>query len=396
MPFQIVRNDITAMKVDAIVNTANPEAVYARGTDSAVYRAAGSEKLLAARRELGSIAVGEAGITPAFALDAKYVIHTIGPIWQGGTHGESDQMRHCYENSLHLALKHGCESIAFPLISTGTYGFPKGEALQIALSAIREFLSKEEMTVYLTVFDRETFELSGKLFADINSYIDEHYVSDKLAEEYDAAPGTSIPLPSYGSEPLPMAALPPVPATPATESVQDKTFQTAKLSEEAQTTVPPAVIPKATKPLAEAHATTPEGVKPSAEVQSIIPTTAKQPAAARTAIRQPKPTKQPAIAPFTALPSAKRKNAAPQTFTQEEKLPSRCIPKFLRSKPKASMPERSIDNVIAELGETFQQRLLRLIDERELTDVEVYKRANLDRKLFSKIRCNAKDRKSVV
>ena len=183
MPFKIVRNDLTKMRADAIVNTANPEPLCAGGTDNAVYEAAGREKLLAERAKIGRMKAGEAALTPAFALDAKYIIHTVGPIWQGGQCGEARQIRLCYENSLRLALEYGCESIAFPLISTGVYGFPKNEALQIALSVFRDFLSEKDMLIYLVVFDRESFALSGKLFADIDSYIDENYVDEHIAAE---------------------------------------------------------------------------------------------------------------------------------------------------------------------------------------------------------------------
>ena len=160
MPFQIIRNDITKVKADAIVNTANPKPRIGRGTDSAIYAAAGEEQLIAARKKIGDIAPGQAVHTAAFALDAKYIIHTVGPVWVDGTHGERDTLRSCYENSLALADSLGCESIAFPLIATGTYGFPKDEALHIALSEIQRFLLTHEMKVTIVVFDRKALELS--------------------------------------------------------------------------------------------------------------------------------------------------------------------------------------------------------------------------------------------
>lgn len=338
MPFQIVRNDITSMKADAVVNTANPEAAYARGTDAAVYQAAGAEKLLAARRKAGFIATGEAAITSAFLLDAKYIIHTVGPVWQGGLHGESDMLRLCYKNSLHLALEHGCESIAFPLISTGTYGFPKEEALLTALSAIRDFLSEEEMTVYLAVFDRESFELSGKLFTDIDSYIDENYVSEKLSHEYDLASA------SASSASAPSA---PAPSAPPSYSGSIQPPMEAKLPPDSDAL---------TKKMG------------------------------RNALRLPK------SKPQTQPQSAKRpKSTAPamQPQAAQPRETERAVSSFHHPESTLPMSERSIDDVIAELGETFQQRLLRLIDASGLTDVAVYKKANLDRKLFSKIRCNA-------
>ena len=185
MPFEIVRNDITKMTVDAIVNTANPRAVIGLGTDSMIHEAAGPG-LLQARQEIGHIDMGQAAITPAFDLQAKYVIHTVGPVWDGGSYGEEGYLRSCYENSLRLALEYNCQSIAFPLISTGNYGFPKDKALQIAISAFSEFLLEHEMQIYLVVFDRTSFKLSEKLFQSVASYIDQHYVDACTLAAYGA------------------------------------------------------------------------------------------------------------------------------------------------------------------------------------------------------------------
>ena len=183
MPFEIVRNDIVNMKVDAIVNTANPRPIIGAGTDKAVHDKAGS-RLLLARKEIGNIAVGEAAITPAFDLDANYVIHTAGPIWKDGRFGEEELLASCFRNSLGIAKKKACESIAFPLISTGSYGFPKPLALQIAVREISSFLMENEMQVYLVVFEKQSFELSEKLFKSVSSYIDANYVGDKMNLEY--------------------------------------------------------------------------------------------------------------------------------------------------------------------------------------------------------------------
>ena len=174
MPFEIVRNDITNMHVDAIVNTANPRPVIGAGTDSRIHEVAGP-KLLEARKLIGSIEVGHAAITPAFDLNATYVIHTVGPVWLDGTHDEEMLLRSCYENSLNLAVQHGCQSVAFPLISTGNYGFPKDKALQIAISVFSTFLLEHEVQIYLVVFNRDSFKLSEKLFQSVASYIDENY-----------------------------------------------------------------------------------------------------------------------------------------------------------------------------------------------------------------------------
>lgn len=177
MPFEIVRNDITNMRVDAIVNTANPRPVIGLGTDSMIHEKAGPE-LLIARQAIGSIDVGCAAITPAFKLHAKHVIHTVGPVWDDGNNGEEALLRNCYSNSLRLAVENKCDSIAFPLISTGNYGFPKDKALQIAISAFSSFLLEHEMLIYLVVFDRTSFMLSEKLFQSVASYIDENYVEE--------------------------------------------------------------------------------------------------------------------------------------------------------------------------------------------------------------------------
>ena len=137
-----------------------------------------------ARKEIGDIAVGEAAITPAFDLHARYVIHTAGPIWRDGRSGEEELLASCFRNSLGIAKKMSCESIAFPLISTGSYGFPKPLALKIAVREISSFLMENEVQVYLVVFEKQSFELSEKLFKSVSSYIDENYVSEKINAEY--------------------------------------------------------------------------------------------------------------------------------------------------------------------------------------------------------------------
>ncbi len=188
MPFQIIRNDITKVKADAIVNTANPKPIYGGGTDSAIYKAAGEELLLAARMKIGDIARGEAVETPAFGLDAKYIIHTVGPMWEGGDKGEFDILRSCYENSLQLAYKLKCRSVAFPLISTGGYGFPNDKALQTALSAIQAFLMENSMKVILVVFDKRAFELSGNVVENVREFVDANYVEEAKRREYTHFP----------------------------------------------------------------------------------------------------------------------------------------------------------------------------------------------------------------
>ena len=175
MPFEILRNDITKMNADAIVNTANPRPVIGSGVDSMLHQAAGPELLLA-RQAIGPIAVGEAAVTEAFALHARFVIHTVGPVWQGGGCGEEALLRRCYDNALRLAAERNCRSIAFPLISSGNYGFPKDRALQVAIAAFSAFLLENDMQIYLVVFDRTAYRLSEQLFQGVASYIDQHFV----------------------------------------------------------------------------------------------------------------------------------------------------------------------------------------------------------------------------
>ena len=170
MPFQIIRSDITKVKADVIVNTANPYPVIGSGTDSAVYKAAGEQQLLAERIKIGNIAPGYVAVTPAFNLSAKYIIHTVGPAWDDGNHDERDILHSCYEKSLTKAAELKANSIAFPLIATGVYGFPRDEALNIALAEIGKFLLTHDMKVILVVFDRKAFELSEELVGDIDEY----------------------------------------------------------------------------------------------------------------------------------------------------------------------------------------------------------------------------------
>ena len=278
MPFQIVRNDITKVKADAIVNTANPKPKFASGTDAAIYTVAGKKELLQARKEIGDIAVGNVAVTPAFKLAAKYIIHTVGPAWKDGKHGESELLCSCYEKSLDLARELKCESIAFPLISTGVYGFPKDQALQIAIKVISKFLLEHDMKVTLVVFDRKSFELSGKLFVGVDEYIDEHYVAKRTKSEYDLV---------YGFD-------------------------------------------------------------ERSEVE------------------------------YCRL----RRNR----IREEEEDVSGGISEPLMLEEHCSSDTDTLDDMMAQIGETFQQKLLRLVDEKGMSDVEVYKKANIDRRLFSKIR----------
>ncbi|MCD8012284.1 MAG: macro domain-containing protein [Lachnospiraceae bacterium] len=295
MPFKIIRNDITRVKADAIVNTANPHPIYASGTDTAIYKAAGAELLLAERKKIREMERGQAAVTPAFALPARYIIHTVGPTWIDGKHGEFGILSDCYENSLAKAVELQCNSIAFPLIATGVYGFPKDRALQIAVSVISRFLLSYDMQVILVVFDRHAFELSGKLFQEVDTFIDENYVSRQREEEY--------------------------------QRPFDGSTEEAERSRRLRLTESRRIL--------------------SEPDQSV--------------------------------------SGMPETIRCPEPEP------LYSSQMSAPMPQASrisLDDALGNVEETFQQRLLHLIDDKGLTDVEVYKRANMDRKLFSKIRCN--------
>ena len=316
MPFRIIRNDITKVHADALVNTANPDPDVGSGTDSAVYEAAGKDLLLAERKKIGAMKQGEAAVTPAFHLPAKYVIHTVGPVWIDGKHGEFDVLRSCYRKSLLLADHLGCESIAFPLIATGNYGFPKDKALNIALSVIRDYLEDSELNVTLVVFDRRAYQTASGLTEQIEEFIDENYVGVQTEAE-------------YGNQ-----------AGPLSDHLLSRRRGNGREFAGSQ------------------------------YLSSSLPDAKAAPSAAYA----PKP------APFHA--EAEEADLSQESF--RDSAPAHTWPFHFRKKKKKA----SLEDIINNLGESFQKRLLRMIDERGMTDPEVYKRANLDRKLFSKIRCS--------
>ena len=184
MPFKIIRDDITKVKADAIVNPANPEPVIGGGVESAIYKAAGKEKLLEARKELGRLQPGKVGVTKAFNLAAKYIVHVSGLYWKGGNSFEARCLKECYEKALKAALDKGSKSIAFPLLGTGTYGFPKDIGLDVAVSTFTEFLEEYEMDITLVVFGNDAVNVSGKLVDEVRSFVDDKYVKEALETEY--------------------------------------------------------------------------------------------------------------------------------------------------------------------------------------------------------------------
>lgn len=188
MPLELVRNDITRMHVDAIVNATNRRMALSGGANGAVHKAAGPELLEYCRR-LGGCPVGEARITPAYQLPCKYIIHTVGPVWRGGHCGEQEALARCYAHALGLAMAHGCRSIAFPVVAAGSRGYPTELSLKVATDAIRDFLQRyvpdNDLMVYLVAYTRESLTAGSRLFSDIRQYIDDHYVEEHYQRQVE-------------------------------------------------------------------------------------------------------------------------------------------------------------------------------------------------------------------
>lgn len=224
MPLQIIRQDITKMRVDAIVNTTNEEMVGYSGVDLAIHTIAGAE-LDAECAKLAPLGLGQAKLSGAYGLPCKYVIHTSGPVWRGGLVGESIILRSCYIESLKLAVKSGCRSIAFPLISSGVYGYPKEQVLKFAIQTITEFLFDHELTVYLCVFDKESYSFSQKLFSDIQEFINDEYVDEHDEDFYEAFDGSIDEMPMARCIQAPMCADAMMPCKRETSSAAGKSLR---------------------------------------------------------------------------------------------------------------------------------------------------------------------------
>ena len=320
MPLELIRTDIVRMHTDAIVNAANSALAPGGGVCGAIFSAAGYQKMDKACRAIGHCEVGQAVITPGYALPAKYVIHAVGPIWRGGEHNEEALLRSAYRSALTVAVENGCRSVAFPLISSGIYGYPREEAFRVAVSAIQDFLLTHEISVSLILFDRGNFALGEKLFASIQSYIDDHYV--------------------------------------AQHSFRDR--RTDLLQQRRQMEEQEALSPR------------PFGAARSA------------PSAAPTASEPKESASESSFDSFMEPSVFDRAVEA-----EEEGYDTAALPDLSQAVPGAPAPEqkkRSLKNLLFHLEDSFSDALLRLIDEKGMTDVEVYKRANLDRKLFSKLR----------
>lgn len=354
MPLQILRNDITKMRVDAIVNAANSSLLGGGGVDGAIHRAAGPallEECRAIRAREGGCRTGDAKLTGAGRLPCRYVIHTVGPVWQGGRQGEAELLASCYRRSLDLAAEKGCETVAFPLISAGAYGYPKQEALRIAVDTIRAWLQAsgpEEMAVSLVVFDKAAFEVSSGQYAAVAAYIDDHYVeahaepASMAVARKNRALQNLLKGTSRGGK---KHALFEVGAAPDAEDAWDAECAEKALSPAAPP--PPAVPGMAGGP----------GKPPAPPAAAAAPREAN-------------------IAP-QAIPAAPFAPAAPQAAPAAP---------FAPAAPQAA--PASLREALRSLDESFAEMLLRKIDERGITDAACYKKANISRKLFSKIRAD--------
>ncbi len=341
MPLHIIREDITRLAVDAIVTAGSAAPGTPQptgGVNGRIHQKAGS-RLLAAIRALGGVKTGRATITEAYELPCKYVIHTAGPKWQGGGYGEEILLRNCYREALQLAKRKGLQSIAFPLISSGKYGYPKAEALRAATGEIRAFLADNDMDVALVVYDRDAFQVSSELFRNVEAFIDQHYVDRHYTarnsrEELWAEPviygDVGMADSAFGGE---YADAMPQPCAAPEPDGEDAPEWDGLMEAAPRRETPP----RREVPQERAHCAAP--------------------AQASYCAARPAP-----------APKAKRKPAF-----KVEKAPDPSLPRGLAQR-------------LNQLDEGFSQTLLRLIDEKGLKDSVCYRRANVDRKLFNKIK----------
>lgn len=434
MPFNIIRADITKVKADAIVNTANPQVAVGAGVDQAIYEAAGAKALLAERAKIGPMKPGQAAATPAFALDAKYIIHTVGPAWRGGGYGECEAVASCYRESLKLADELGCESVAFPLISTGTYGFPKDEALRIAISEISAFLFGHEMDVTMVVYGKEAFVISSKAFANIQTFIEDKDVKEPLRgasgrherrrllnsfrewrrekqirdleEELGRFPSEeSIDNTMQFDEELGLDYDETSQLDYDLESLRD-IEEGRWLDEEEELRSAPFVAPRAASVDEEEMAS--YSMSEGALEEAMPDEPEPYPSYSMSDAGMPDEPITGAGAPSQQMELEERKQLEKllrhehqmrlekQIQLEEQKQLEKQMPLEKKGRPgfapsigvRKDKRDENLKDVLGRKGESFQHMLFRIIDRKGLTDPEVYKRANLDRKHFSKIRSN--------
>lgn len=336
MPFKIVRNDITKMNTEAIVNTANDHISVGTGCDSAVYKAAGYDELLKYREEkIGFVPEGDAFITPGFKLQAKYIIHAVSPLYMGGDQGEEEKLRSCYRKSLQLAKENGIKSISFPLISTGGFGYPKEEGMRIAVDEINAFLLGNEMDIFLVVFDTKATQLGEKIYPGLEAYIDHNYVKEAREEEYgDAYFGSMRP----------------------SEPGYDRYLSNAQM------------IERRTRRNAEAQR----------REMDDFSTRALHPVGAPSKASSPS---------FSG--SIFKKETAKQSLSQEilqaEELCECDEAAFFDFEEQH---ESKLQERMRHMSDTYSEYLMYLIRERHMENAEVWKRAIVDKKIFSKIKNN--------
>ena len=361
MPIEIVRNDITKMTCDAIVNAANTYLMGGGGVDGAIHRAAGRE-LLEECRTLGGCNTGEAKLTKGYKLPCKYVIHTVGPVWRGGGNGERELLTSCYKNSLLLAVEHGCESVAFPLISSGIYGYPKDEAFRVATDTISNFLAENDadMMVYIVIFDRASLNVGSKMFSEIQSFIDENYVDEQIKQDSRFEPMFRLlfPVKSKDKQDHKNTASKTEKSAIKNKALKRKSKHSKESLFPADLSVGPNIVDTLNSNFNESF--------------------------------DLKKTDLPEKVSFLKEESIPNEGTISEDTLFSGKMDlhslfgSDCEDKTYAASPSVS----TLDEALSALGESFSEMLLRMIDERGLTDPKVYQKANVDRRLFSKIRGN--------